>query len=65
MTSAQTPLGKPPRASSLSSEDLALILEALKAYQHHSAFNAVYQKVARLSTGHESPLVIIVRHSSL
>lgn len=66
MTPAKrNPLATPPGASSLSTEEWALIEEALRAYQHHSAFVALYQKVTRLSTEQERRHSTVIRHPSL
>ena len=39
-----------PHQDPLTPEDWSLIVEALSAYQHHSAFRAVYEKITHLRT---------------
>ena len=39
-----------PHEEPLTPEDWSLIVEALSAYQHHSAFRAVYEKITHLRT---------------
>lgn len=53
MTSPQSLLRIPGRASPLTPEEWNLIIEALKSYQHHSAFRTVYEKVSRLHLAQE------------